>query len=187
MYGLLCGTALGTRIALPVGSLESGALLCQVYEAYLELHAPASISFEHAWFLLLALARRDELGIARCPVCGGVRLRDLLAKRRPACANCEPIGAAAPLPSVNEYRRALLEFAPCKSETCSRVRTWSGPRICARIRPGSTARSPTKSSRVVPVWNSRSLIARRRCRAPRRARRCSTSRRYRRSGATARS
>ena len=93
-----------------VGSLESGALLCQVYEAYTELHAPAGISFEHAWFLLLALARRDELGIARCPVCGGMRLRDLLAKRRPACANCEPNGAAAPLPSINE-RAALLEFA----------------------------------------------------------------------------
>jgi hypothetical protein len=42
------------------------------------LHAPASISFEHAWLLLLALARRDEVGIARCAVCGGVRLRDLL-------------------------------------------------------------------------------------------------------------
>ncbi len=31
-------------------------------EAYLELHAPVSISFEHAWFLLLALARHDEVG-----------------------------------------------------------------------------------------------------------------------------
>ena len=103
VYGLLCGTALGLESRYQVGSLESGALLCQAYEAYLELHAPASISFEHAWFLLLALARRDELGIARCPVCGGMRLRDLLAKRRPACANCEPSGAAAPLPSINEH------------------------------------------------------------------------------------
>jgi len=41
-----------------VGSLESGTLLCQAYEAYLEFHGPASISFEHAWFLLLALSRR---------------------------------------------------------------------------------------------------------------------------------
>jgi hypothetical protein len=86
----LCGTVLGLESRYRVGSLESGSLLCQAYEAYLELHAPASISFEHAWFLLLALARRDELGIARCAVCGGVRLRDLLARRRPACANCEP-------------------------------------------------------------------------------------------------
>ncbi len=107
VYGLLCGTALGLESRYRVGSLESGALLCQAYEAYLELHAPVSISFEHAWFLLLALARRDELGVARCPVCGGLRLRDLLAKRRPACANCEPIGAAAPLQSINE------RAAPC--------------------------------------------------------------------------
>ena len=55
------GTALGLESAYRVGSLESGALLCQAYEAYGELHVPASISFEHAWFLLLALARRDEL------------------------------------------------------------------------------------------------------------------------------
>lgn len=88
VYGLLCGGASGLESRYRVGSLESGCVLCQAYEAYLELHAPASISFEHAWFLLLALARRDELGIARCPECGGLRLRDLLAKRRPVCANC---------------------------------------------------------------------------------------------------
>jgi hypothetical protein len=89
VYGLLCGTPVGLESRYRVGSFESGVLLCQVYEAYRELHAPASISFEHAWFLLLALARRDELGVARCEDCGGVWLRDLLAKRRAACANCE--------------------------------------------------------------------------------------------------
>lgn len=51
--------------------MESGTLLCQAYEAYLELHVPVNISFEHAWFLLLALARRDEVGVARCEDCGG--------------------------------------------------------------------------------------------------------------------
>src|SRR3984893_14756375 len=89
MYGLLCGTGSWLAPRYRVGSLESGILLCQAYEAYLELHAPASISFEHAWFLLLALARRDELGISRCSACGGVQLRDLLAKRRLACGTCE--------------------------------------------------------------------------------------------------
>jgi len=83
-----------------VGSLESGALLCQAYEAYLDLHAPASISFEHAWFLLLALSRRDELGVATCGVCKGVRLRDLLAKRRLTCGNCESLGFFAPAAGV---------------------------------------------------------------------------------------
>lgn len=90
VYGLLCAGAVGLESRYRLGSLESGMLLCQAYEAYLELHAPVRISFEHAWFLLIALARRDELGVARCPACGGVRLRDLLAKRRSSCANCEP-------------------------------------------------------------------------------------------------
>jgi hypothetical protein len=90
VYGLLHGSSGGIEPRYRVGSLDCGVLLCQAYEVYLELHAPARISFEHAWFLLLALARRDELGVARCEVCGGVRLRDLLAKRRSACAHCEP-------------------------------------------------------------------------------------------------
>ena len=97
VYGLLRGTALGLEPRYRLGSLESGALLCQAYEAYAELHSPTIISFEHAWFLLLALARCDELGIARCAACGGVRLRDLLSKHRTTCANCGPSGLAAPL------------------------------------------------------------------------------------------
>jgi len=97
MYGLLCGTDSRLEARYRVGSLESGALICQAYEAYLELHAPASISFEHAWFLLYALARHDELGMTRCTACGGLHLHDLLAKRRLACANCGPSGIAARL------------------------------------------------------------------------------------------
>jgi hypothetical protein len=105
VYGLLFGSALGLESRYRLGSLESGALLCQAYEAYAELHSPASISFEHAWFLLLALARGDELAIERCAACGGVRLRDLLAKHRASCANCEPRGVAATL-LVNESAAA---------------------------------------------------------------------------------
>src|SRR5580693_6443221 len=103
VYGLLCGTALGLESRYRVGSLESGTLLCQAYEAYLQLHVPARISFEHAWFLLLALARRDELGMSRCLSCGGVWLLDLLAKRRPSCANCEPSGLATVIPIDNGH------------------------------------------------------------------------------------
>jgi hypothetical protein len=95
VYGLLCGSDLGVESRFNVGSFESGTLLCQVYESYLELHAPACISFEHAWFLLLALSRRDELGVVRCDMCGGVRLHDLLSRRRPSCGNCEGLGFGA--------------------------------------------------------------------------------------------
>jgi len=105
VYGLLCGSDVGLEPRYRVGSLESGMLLCEVYEAYLDFHAPAVISFEHAWFLLLALSRRDELAVARCEECGGVRLRDLLAKRRLTCGNCEsPDFTGAP---------AVGTHAPC--------------------------------------------------------------------------
>jgi hypothetical protein len=76
--------------------LESGLLLCRAYEAYLEYHAPVSISFEHAWFLLCALVRRDEIGAARCGDCGGVRLHDMLGRRKPTCANCDAAGRTGP-------------------------------------------------------------------------------------------
>ena len=97
MYGLLCGTNSRLEPRYRVGSQESCALLCQAYEAYLELHTPAIISFEHAWFLLLALARHDEVGVSRCDVCGGMRLRDLLAKRRLACGTCAPGAETTPV------------------------------------------------------------------------------------------
>jgi hypothetical protein len=89
MYGLVGLSERGVEPRYRVGSLESGALLCRAYEAHLEMHQPVSISFEHAWFLLLAVARHDEVGIARCAICGGVRVRDLLAKRKLTCGNCD--------------------------------------------------------------------------------------------------
>ena len=65
MYGLLSGTGSRLEPHFRVGSLESGTLLCQAYEAYLELHAPASISFEHGWFLLMALAQGSPAFVLR--------------------------------------------------------------------------------------------------------------------------
>jgi hypothetical protein len=88
LYGLLRVTSQGVESSYRVGSLESGAIVCGGYEAYRELHSPPAISFEHAWFLLLALGRRDEIALRRCAECGGVRLRDLLARQHSSCANC---------------------------------------------------------------------------------------------------
>lgn len=106
VYGLLGGSDTGVKPRYRVGSLESGTLLCQVYESYLDWHAPVSISFEHAWFLLLALSRHDELTVAACTACGGVRLRDLLSTRRLDCANC----AAAAVATARELGD---DAAPC--------------------------------------------------------------------------
>ncbi len=106
MHGLLGATLLGVEPRYRVGSIESGALLCRAYEAYLDLHEPARISFEHAWFLLWALARRSELGLSRCRLCDGVRLHDLLARRDTACANCappDPNARGAPAPTARLF------------------------------------------------------------------------------------
>jgi hypothetical protein len=90
LYGLLRATSQGVESSFRVGSLEAGALLCGGYEAYRELHSPAFISFEHAWFLLLALGRRHEIAFRRCAECGGVGLHDLFAKRGSTCLMCAP-------------------------------------------------------------------------------------------------
>jgi hypothetical protein len=88
LFGLLRATPQGVESNFRVGSLEAGALVCGGYEAYRELHSPAFVSFEHAWFLLLALGRCDEIALARCAGCGGVRLHDRLAKRASNCLTC---------------------------------------------------------------------------------------------------
>jgi hypothetical protein len=88
LYGLLRATSQGVESSFRVGSLESCALICRGYEDYRELHSPSFISFEHAWFLLLALGRRDEIALRRCSKCGGVLLLDLLAKRGSGCLTC---------------------------------------------------------------------------------------------------
>jgi len=96
MYGLVGRGERGLEPRYHLGSLDSGALLCRAYEAYREMHKPASISFEHAWFLLLALARHDEVGVARCMNCGALRVRDLLARRKLTCGNCDGAMDSAP-------------------------------------------------------------------------------------------
>ena len=98
-YGLLAWTEEGVCGAYGTGSLLAGATLCSAYETYRQLHAPISISFEHAWFLLLALSRRGEIGMDKC-ACGGVRLADLLARRAAICSTC---GTTAPLSQGLHY------------------------------------------------------------------------------------
>jgi hypothetical protein len=99
LYGLVARGDHGIEPRYRLGSLDSCALLCRAYEAYREMHSPASISFEHAWFLLLALARRDEVGVARCMNCGALRVRDLLARRKLTCGNCESATGSAARPA----------------------------------------------------------------------------------------
>ena len=90
MLGLLHRSAMGVEARCEPRSLAACLLLCQAYETYIGLHAPTErLSFEHAWFLLLALARRREIGLSPCPRCGGVKLKDLLSRRGSSCNRCE--------------------------------------------------------------------------------------------------
>ena len=98
VYGLLADDGSCMRPAYASGSLTAGATLCSAYETYRQLHAPAMISFEHGWFLLIALSRHVEIGVEKCGACGGVRLLDLLARRRAVCGTCGESGPVAPLP-----------------------------------------------------------------------------------------
>jgi hypothetical protein len=109
MFGLLNGDARGVRCAYHLGSLDSGGALCAAYEMYRQLHVPAAISFEHAWFLLLALARHDEIGVTRCLGCGGVRIQDLYSRHKPTCGNCERAAA----PGAFEFAAGLSAHMPC--------------------------------------------------------------------------
>jgi hypothetical protein len=109
MYDVLKGGRRGIEPGYKLGSLESGTQLCRAFEAYAQLHSPALISFEHAWSLLLALARHDEVGVERCGRCGGMRLRDLLAKHRIECGNCGQLEGLPPPP----HGGALRSVSPC--------------------------------------------------------------------------
>jgi hypothetical protein len=110
IYGLVGAASGALESRYRVGSLESGTLLCQAYEAYLELRAPVSISFEHAWFLPVALARRDEVSVTRCEDCGGLRLCDLLRRRKQVCGNCHPATISCAQMSPTEPKSALLIY-----------------------------------------------------------------------------
>jgi hypothetical protein len=89
MHGLLVGAEGGVAPRYRLGSLDSGSLLVQAYEAFLDLHSPAGISFEHAWFLLLALGRQSDISLNRCPACGALELRDPYAGGDAAgCSGC---------------------------------------------------------------------------------------------------
>ena len=88
LLGLLGASPAGVESRYRIGAIESGVLLCRAYETYVDLHEPARISFEHAWFLLWALARHTEIALARCERCEGLRLRDVLAGRDAPCAVC---------------------------------------------------------------------------------------------------
>jgi hypothetical protein len=69
-------------------SLEFGALFCDAFETYQSLWRSGRLSFEHAWFLLMALASGEDLQVDGCPECGGAFVRDALALSPGRCPIC---------------------------------------------------------------------------------------------------
>jgi hypothetical protein len=94
LASLLCMLALvpppgdRARRAMPAMTLERGEFFCQAYESYLALHVAPRVSFEHAWFLLLALLSGEELRLQACRECGGLCLVETYAASTATCARC---------------------------------------------------------------------------------------------------
>jgi hypothetical protein len=83
--GLIEGESV--RSPVPRG-LEFGALFCDAFETHRSLWSSGRLSFEHAWFLLMALGSGEDLKVDRCPVCGGAFVRDSLALAPGRCPLC---------------------------------------------------------------------------------------------------
>ncbi len=68
--------------------LELGEVFCDAFETHRQLLQSASISFEHAWFLLQLLNRGEQLRITHCRQCRSDYLHDLINLSHRACPTC---------------------------------------------------------------------------------------------------
>ena len=75
-----------------MANLSRGELLCQSYDSYRALVPEPLISFEHAVYLLTALARGDELKLGACGSCHAVVVTDRWSLRVPHCIACAAEG-----------------------------------------------------------------------------------------------
>ena len=79
------GTTVNQRA---LANLARGELLCQAFEVYQQLMPSHGISFEHAVFLVTALARGDELTLSNCGGCGALIVSDRFSFSAPSCPHC---------------------------------------------------------------------------------------------------
>jgi hypothetical protein len=84
-----------------------GELLCQAFEAYRALVLSPQITFEHAVFLVTALARGDELHLSGCESCGSLFVADRLALRGGRCPHCAQPEAAPSHPAAARRSEAV--------------------------------------------------------------------------------
>jgi hypothetical protein len=88
LAGALPAAPLEARAAPALPGLQRGELLCQSYDAFRGLLPEAGLSFEHAVYLLTALARGDELWLTGCRDCGALVVGERWALHAPRCAVC---------------------------------------------------------------------------------------------------
>jgi hypothetical protein len=72
-----------------VPCMQRGEALCAAFETYRRLIPAARISFEHAVFLVVALARGDELRATPCSDCTGLIVIDRYSPAARRCMACE--------------------------------------------------------------------------------------------------
>jgi len=71
-----------------LANLARGELLCQAFEVYQQLMPSHGISFEHAVFLIHALADGEELTLGRCEDCGAFTVIDRTELKARHCSYC---------------------------------------------------------------------------------------------------
>jgi hypothetical protein len=69
-------------------SLARGERICQAFELFTAISPAARISFEHAIFLVMALARGTEIHYGRCTDCSALVVVDRLTLRETRCLLC---------------------------------------------------------------------------------------------------
>src|SRR5579871_3978282 len=71
----------GLEVASSLPGVARGEKLCYAFETYQTTTPAAQISFEHAVFLAVALARGDQLRLSGCRDCGGLLVIERLPLR----------------------------------------------------------------------------------------------------------
>jgi hypothetical protein len=90
-------------------SLEIGEIFCDAYETHQQLLRSASISFEHAWFLLQLLNRGEQLRIAHCRLCRSDFLHDMINLSHRDCPTCL------------RSQQARKAVRPARSKLCQQI------------------------------------------------------------------
>jgi hypothetical protein len=99
LWGLLrIRPDLGTEPASVPSPLIFGQRFCDAYEDYCCARPASTISFEHAWTLLMTLIANDELLLLDCGGCSAVYVQDALALDSRRCPACRIAGRARPPP-----------------------------------------------------------------------------------------